>query len=236
MSERIGIGILCYYGADEVARNVASVREHCKQDYALALFDNSENDEVGEWARSHAADALYVRSPYNVGCSRSRNRLAASFAKMGVRYFIVQDQDVAWVGDAVPPMLEVFQRHPDTGIVGWNLANKTMGTTYPPDGTGVVPELPGMMNMYSWGCIKAVGGWDSRMFMYRFDSLFCLMAAKRGYKTRVVVDGPCAIEHKHPHQGVKRYPWWKEEQRRSQAIFAEEVKRHGLSVPKGLGV
>ena len=237
MSERMGIGVICYYSVAEVVASVASVREHCRADYTLMLFDNSEDDEVGEWARHHAADALYVRSPYNVGCARSRNRLAAIAAGIsGMSHLIIQDQDVVWTADAVPPMRAVFARHKDTGIVGWNLANTTMGTPYPPDKTGAIPELPGMMNMYSVECIKAAGAWHSGMLMYLFDSLICLKASKlAGYKTRVVMGSPCAVEHRHPHRGVKRYPWWRDEQARSRAIFRAEVAEHGLSTPAGLG-
>ena len=33
MSERMGIGVLCYGQPDEVAQNVATEREHCRLDY-----------------------------------------------------------------------------------------------------------------------------------------------------------------------------------------------------------
>ena len=203
----------------------------------LMLFDTTENDEVGGWARSHAADALYVRSPYNVGCARSRNWMAARFVKMGVPFFVLQDQDVAWVGDAAAAMRAVFARYPDTGIATWHLATRQMSGSraeYQPDKTGAIAETPGMCCMYSADCVKAVGGWKSSMLMYRFDSLFCGAAAKAGYKTRVVWPDTNLVRHEHPHHGVQRYPWWRAEQKRSQAIFKGEVARHGLSVPGGL--
>jgi GT2 family glycosyltransferase len=237
MSERIGIGIICYYKPDEIARHVASVREHCRGDYVLMLFDNTENDEVGEWARCHAADAVYVRSPYNVGCSRSRNYIAATFARMGVRYFVIQDQDVRYTGDAPAAMRAVFARYKDTGVVSWYLATKQMSgkhSGYSPDDTGAIIETPGMCCMYSWECVKAVGGWNPAFFAYRFDSEFCLRARKGGYKVRVVWPDLDLVRHDHPHQGVKRYPWMHAERQRSKRIFRDEVKRHGLSVPAGL--
>lgn len=237
MSERIGIGIVCFYRPDEIARHVATVREHCTLDYQLALFDNSENDEVGQWARHHAADAQYVRSPYNVGCARARNALAARFIASGIRHFVIQDQDVAWVGDAAADMRAVFARYEDTGIATWQLATRQMSgghSAYKPDETGVIAETPGMCCMYSAECVKAVGGWDPRQLMYRFDTLFCAKARKAGYKTRVVWPDTDAVRHEHPHSAVNRYPWKAQEQRRSQAMFKAEVERLGLSVPAGL--
>ena len=38
MSERIGIGVLCYGNAGEIARNVASVRDHCRLDYGKVVL------------------------------------------------------------------------------------------------------------------------------------------------------------------------------------------------------
>lgn len=240
MSERVGIGILCFYGAAEVAVNVASVREHCKQDRVLMLFDNSENDEVGEWARSHAADALYVRSPYNVGCAQSRNRIAATFARMGVRYFIVQDQDVRWVGDAAAAMRAVFARYRKTGVVSWRLAVKQMGNhTWDKTGQLKPPETPGMCCMYDMEELTSgpagLRGWYPDYLMFRFDTDRCFSAHVKGYGVRIANPNGQAdlVRHDHAHGGVKRYPWWREEQARSRAIFARRSKEFGFPPLKG---
>jgi len=141
MSERLGIGILCFGAAGDAERAVVSVREHCKADYRILIWDNTENDEVGEWARHHAGDVAYVRAPYNVGCSRARNGIARWFLQRGVKHFVAQDQDVEWVGDAATAMRAVFARYPDTGLASWHLANRQMSGSsnhYTPDETGVV--------------------------------------------------------------------------------------------------
>ena len=235
MSERIGIGVLCYGNAGEVARNVASVRDHCRLDYALAIFDNTESDEVGEWARHHAADVAYVRSPYNVGCSRSRNYLAATFAGMGIRHFIVQDQDVRWTGDAAAAMRAVFARHPKTGIVSWRLAVKQMGS-HKWDKTGQLspPESPGMCCMFDMAELRAgpppLQGFCPDYFAFRFDTDRCFSAHVKGYGVRIAdPDGqPSLVAHDHPHSAVKRYPWMKNEQARSRVIFARRSKALGF--------
>lgn len=228
---RVGIGILAYYSLPDVQRAVAGVREHTRLPYDLLIFDNSENFEVGEWARDHATDAVYIRSPYNVGCAVARNRMSEWFARHGHTHFVIMDQDVEPVkGEWAADMLRVFAEHPDTGVVGWQLAIRQMSPDYKPDKTGAVTELPGMCNMYSLACVAAAGGWCERMVMFRFDTLFCQRAGKAGFKTRVVMPDTNKIRHNHPHNGIKRNPRWREEQARSRKIYREECEKHGLKV------
>ena len=228
-SDQVGVGIIAYYGLDDVKRALASIMAHGGEKYHVAVFDNSENFEVGQLVTDSFPSVHYERSPYNVGCSNARNRLAETFAALGIQHFIIQDQDVEWVADPVPQMLKVFADCPDTGIVGWKLATEQMGPRYKIDGTGTIPELPGMCNMYSLDAVASIPGWNPAMFMYRFDSLFCIQARARGFKTRVVMSGRCAVEHNHPHRGIMRYPHWRREQMRSVAIFRQVLTAEGLT-------
>ena len=232
MNERIGIAILAYYGLNDVKTAVRSVQEHTKRDYHLMVFDNSEDAEIREWALRHAPSVDYVRSGYNVGCAVARNRIAENLAQRGVRHFVIMDEDVAVVEDAwVDRMLQVFAKYPDTGICGWNLANKSMGPKHRTDKTGALRELPGMCNMYSMECIVETGGWCGEYFFYRWDTDFCLSAALAGFATRVVNphgerDG---VRHNHPHQGVNRHPNVGQIKRQSQAIFDRRKKTFGFA-------
>jgi len=231
MIERVGIGILSFYGLGDVKVALASVREHTKVPYDLLVFDNSENFEVGEWMLAHATDAAYVRSPYNVGCSVGRNRACEIMIANGNQHMIIMDQDVQVIADGwVQDMLDVFARYPDTGIVGWELANR-IPPRHPRDKTGAVPELPGMCNMYSLECITAAGGWCPEYFFYRFDTDFCLLAGTKGYKTRVVnPDGTGdKVKHNHPHQGINRHPRAAAIRAESQTIFNRRKKELGFA-------
>ena len=242
-AQRIGVGIIAYYGLADVQSAVGSILDRGKGDYDVRIFDNSENDEVGEWIRHHAGSVQYVRSPYNVGCSIARNRLSQWFMSDGCRHFVIQDQDVTWAGDAGAAMLDVFERYPGTGIASWHLATRQMSgaeSRYKPDATGAVFEVPGMCCMYSAACVKAVikqatadgcahcRAWNTRMLMYRFDTLFCLLANKAGYKTRVVWPDANLVRHVNPHKGVQRNLRIRVEQAHSRRVFAEELKLHGL--------
>lgn len=226
---KIGIGILAFYGLDDLKRAVRSVQKHTKLPHALMVFDNSENDEVGEWVRHHAADVAYVRSPFNVGCARSRNEMAMWFGQRGIRHFVVMDQDVEVVGDAwAEDMLRVFVEHPDTGIASWHLAYRQMSPRYTVGKDGAVPEVPGMCCMYSLDAVKATGGWHPGYFFYRFDSDFCLHAATKGYKTRFVWPDMDKVRHNHPHRGVGRHPRKAAIVKASEAIFRRRAKQLGF--------
>ena len=245
-----GVGILSFRCLKDVQRAVAGVLAHTRQPCRILVLDNSENSEVADWAgRRPEIDCL--RSPTIVGCANGRNWLAGWFAARGYEHFVLMDQDVEPVGDAwVADMRSVFRRHPDTGIATWHLATRQMSPGkpgYAPDATGAIVETPGMCCMYSRECIEAVvqqaqrdgcpdcRPWNMRMLMYRFDTLFCLLAAKAGFKTRVVWPDTDKVRHNHPHKGVQRNPRWRDEQARSRRIFAEEMVRHGLGRPSGLG-
>ena len=228
----IGIGVLAYYGLPDVQRCLPSIQQHTVNDYHLLLFDNSEDTEIREWVSRQMPEVEYVRSPYNVGCTVSRNRMAARFAQLGVRHFVVLDEDVEVVATAWDAeMLAIFGKYPDTGIVGWELANRSMGPRHARDETGVVPELPGMCNMYSMGCVRSVGGWCEEYFFYRWDTDFCLTAATKGYLTRVVNPdgGHDGVAHNHPHRGTARNQRAGQIKRRSQAIFDRRKKELGFA-------
>ena len=66
-------------------------------------------------------------------------------------------------------------------------------------------------------------------------AVFVILLQKAGFKTRVVWPDTDKVRHNHPHKGVQRNPRWRDEQARSRRIFAEEMVRHGLGRPSGLG-
>ena len=232
-SNRIGIGVLTYMGLGDVQINVPSILEHAQPNCDVFVFDNSENGHIGAWLNAKCPQVTYIKSPENVGCANGRNRMLEWSASRGHQWVLMQDQDVRWAGDAGAAMLAVARHYPDTGCVSWPLAVKQMGN-HKWDKTGALdpPETPGMCCLYS---VKALTegddpglvAWCPDYHMYRFDTDACFSLSKKGYAVRAVIDGPSLVRHDHPHTGIKRYPRWREEQRRSLGIFAERAKRYG---------
>jgi len=220
---KVGIGILAYFDKAEAQRAVEAVLRYAKPNYTVLLFDNGEDAETAEWAMKQTG-FRYLRSPYNTGCGNARNRMADYFASVGCEYFIAQDQDVVWAGDAAAPMLDVFGRYKGTGCVTWKLAVQTMGAQRADrwDATGKLnpPETPGMMCCYSMKALaddtirrgNGVGRRDADLIgwypgyglCYRFDTDVCFALWSKGYDTRVVTQGQCMVRHVHPHHGVSK--------------------------------
>lgn len=220
-SDLVGVGILAFHDLADVSAAVTSVDAHGGKHYARLVFDNSNSPEIATWMRQNAPTWTYIPSPQNVGCWNARNRMSEFFGSKGIEHFIIQDQDVRWVADAVMPMLDVFQHHPDTGCVTWKLAVTTMGKhTWDATGKLKPPESPGMCCMYRLSALldnvvkrnvaqnqvdTALVGWYTGYGLcFRGDSDVCFALWSKGYPTRVVMEGRDAVLHNHPHRGTGR--------------------------------
>lgn len=234
--DQIGVGILAYKGRDDVQRALESIHKHGGQKYFVLVFDNSDDADIEKWIVKAVPWVHYVHSPQNVGCANGRNRMAEIFGQRGIQRFVIQDQDVEWRRDVPALMGKVFDDYPDTGQVTLPLALKQMGG-HKWDVTGALtpPETPGMCCMYSLKAVADVGGWEESMFMYRFDTLFSLLANHAGYRIRIPLDADGAVAHNHPHSGIMRYPHWRREQIRSMRIFLEVMKKRGVPIPPRFG-
>ena len=231
----IGIAILSFHRPGDVQRAVTSVRAHTKRPYRLVILDNSENLITGEWCITHAQDAIYKRMPYNVGTCLARNAETRIFLDMGLDYWVVMDMDVEIVADGwEEDMLAVFEKHPDTGIVGWREAVASAGCGHSPDAAGLMPEIPGVCCMVSRKCVEACNGWCARYFLHRGeDSDFCLLAGTKGFTTRVVL-GKDKIAHRDPHQGVAAFAGHNRFWPRSDAILRERTEALGFRKVAGV--
>jgi len=230
-SDAVGVGVLCYQRPEDVERFVGSAWKHVKTRHDLLVFDNSEDFRTGEFMLRHAPNVPYVKSLGNVGTSIAKNRMVEHFAALGIRHFILTDQDVEFTADPVPAMLQVFREYPDTGAVAWAELCRTAGWGRTPGPTGVVPEVCGVLTMYSLEAIVAIGGWSENYFLYvGEDSRPCVAMGALGFKTRVI-DGPPPAIHHHPGSGMRENPRAQEEFHRSMKLFRAECKANGWQCP-----
>jgi len=233
--ERIGIGIIAYHSLPDAQRAVESVLARTTPPYDLVVWDNSEDFKTGAWVMSMPARFDYIRSPYNVGCCVSRNKLSEMFIRRGLTHWVILDQDVTitapgWTED----MLAVFQKYPDTGIVSWDCIPKQLMAHYDCDETGATPQVPGACCMVSADCVRGVGGWYSGTLFYRLeDSDFCFQAGLKGFKTRLVT-GEQKIAHTTFSSGMGRHPRCAAIQALSEAVFQQRSAQFGY--PKVPGV
>jgi len=206
---KVGVGILCFNSLPDVQKGLPSVIAHAKPEYELLVFDNGDDLQTPVWMASTHPNVPYTRSYRNTGCGNARNRMLEHFAARGSEYVMFQDMDVRWTGDAAAAMTAVFRKYPDTGCVSWKLATETMGR-HKIDATGALlpSESPGMCCMFSVPALlkgkdpDLVGWYRGYGLCYRFDTDVCFSLWSKGFKTRVVMDGKCLVEHDHPHRGV----------------------------------
>lgn len=227
----VGVGVLCYQRPQDVERFVGAARRHLNGPHRLLVYDNSEDFRTGEFMLRQAPTVPYVKSLSNVGCSIAKNRMVEYFAALGCEYVLLTDQDVEFTAGPVPPMLRVFREYPDTGAVAWSELCRTAGWGRTPGPTGIVPEVCGVMTMYSLEAIVAIGGWNPEYFLYvGEDTRPCVAMGALGYKTRVI-DGPAPARHHDPGSGMRENPVAQAEFHRSVAMFRAECKANGWNCP-----
>jgi len=230
-NDAVGIGVLCYQRPADVATFVASVKAHVKAKYELLVFDNSEDFRTGEWMLANAPEVPYVKSLSNLGTSIPKNRMVEHFAALGIGHFILTDQDVEFTDDPIPAMRRVFVDYPDTGAVAWSALCRTAGWSRTPGPTGVVPEVCGVMTMYSLEAIVAIEGWSPDYFLYiGEDTRPCVAMGARGFKTRVL-DGPSPAKHNEHGSGMRENPQAPQEFKKSLALFRQECDLNHWQCP-----
>lgn len=223
----IGVAIITFQSPEDAAECLKSVLAHTLTTGPIIVWDNSQDFKTGTLLLSELGSVEYVRSPANVGCCISRNHIWERFLALGVTHGVVLDQDVRVTADGwLEDMAAVFEKHPDTGIVSWDCINQQMAH-HVPDATGAVPEMPGACCMYSAACVRAVGGWESRVLYHRFeDSAFCFEAAAKGFKVRLV-HGVQKIAHPAPGGGTGRNPRNETIKEASNRLYAEMSAQRG---------
>lgn len=232
--DKLGVGILVFNALSDLQAGMASILAHAKPEYELLVFDNGDDAATPAWMSATHPRVPYIRSFRNTGCWNARNRMLEHFAARGCEFVLLQDQDVRWTGDAAAAMLAVFRKYPDTGCVSWRLATETMGR-HSIDETGAVtpPESPGMCCMFALPALLAgkdpdlVAWYHGYGLCYRGDTDVCFSLHSKGYKTRVVQNGPCLVAHEHPHMGVGRLgPQRSVENAYSAAVFARRCAKY----------
>ena len=224
----IGIAVLCYQQPDLAERCIRSIQRAVNTPHVLRVYDNSEDFRTGAWFTCHAPEVEYVKMLGNVGCSNVRNRMAEDFGAMGLRYFVVCDQDVEFDADPLPAFAAMFREFPNTGVVGYEGLIRTAGWDRRVGADGLVPEISGVCSMYRMEAVLDAGGWCPDYFLYvGEDTYICCAAGKRGWTTRVI-QGKCPMRHVAPNSGMKMNPWQTENWHRSIALFHKHCERFGF--------
>lgn len=98
---------------DELARLIECVRKSSIDH--LYIIDNSSNDELREFIKSHES-AHYIHS-LNLGYGSGHNIAIRKSIEIGADYHVVLNPDIYWDGDVIGELTKYMDRNPDVGQV-----------------------------------------------------------------------------------------------------------------------
>lgn len=247
----VGIGILVYHAIEEADRLIRSIEASTVQRHIICVRDNTDSGKtMDDWLQRYGPqfpNVVVLRDGRNVGCAVARNQIYAWFSKSypAMKYMVILDQDMLVQSGWLDDMLEVAETKPNVGIVTWPMMNFSRQI---PDADGAIIDCGGGACLHNMAAVKAVGGWDSRFFFYRFDSWFALYSFSKGYRTYLVtkylpelfswqtyvgkaheIVDCVKIKHVHPHRGTARNPAQKAIRQASDQLYQQLVQEHNLT-------
>ncbi len=210
LSPLVSIVILTHNELSSTKQCLASIEAHTSQPYELLLVDNGSTDGTLDFLRAYAATRDHVRvitNADNRGFSAGNNQ-GLSLAKGD--YVLLLNNDTIVTEGWLERMLAIFQRYPQTGIVGPmsnyvsgpqlvpNVSYKTLtemesfAAQWAAEHAGQstqVARVVGFCLLARREVIERIGGLDEQFGTGNFeDDDFCIRAALAGYEVRIAQD------------------------------------------------
>jgi GT2 family glycosyltransferase len=205
--------VLNYKMRDVVARCLASLQSLDYPNFRVVVVDNMSGDGVLEMVRRRFPDAVTIQTGGNLGYTGGNNRGIEAALAAGAAYVLVLNPDTEVVNPAfLTEMVRYAELHPEAGIVGprvylrrqgvvqntvlfapglWrNLANWVHFRLHPSafalSGDAVVEAetLNGVCVLLRAACLRQIGLFDARMFMYIEDAEMNWRARREGWRVR----------------------------------------------------
>jgi hypothetical protein len=178
-----------------LAETLDSVLGQTFTDWEMLVVDDGSSDETPQIVSSYVQRDARIRllRQANAGPSAARNH---AMREARGRFFACLDSDDRWAPSFLAAQLEVFERHPDTGLVtanGYFLGGPFAGRPTRPLGAGY-PILPltdlianesavFIMTVFRREVFETIGGFDERQWRSE-DYDFWLRAATAGFRFR----------------------------------------------------
>ena len=238
-----------------------SLAAHTRVPHEIIVVDNGSTDGTPEFLRQWRAaheNCAVIRNESNRGFAGGNNQ-GLSIARGD--YLMLLNNDTIVTQDWLDHLLEVFDLHPDTGIVG-PVSNNVSGPQFIKEAAyGDLQEMPGFAEQWTRAhrhqsfevaravgfclvarreVIQAIGGLDERFGSGNFeDDDFCIRARLAGFRIRITQD---AFVH---HTGSQTFKGAKIDYRRAMLrnwdlfrakwqMSADASLESGYPVPKSL--
>ncbi|WP_302575450.1 glycosyltransferase family 2 protein [uncultured Duncaniella sp.] len=98
---------------DELTRLIECVRKSSIDH--LYIIDNSSNDELREFIKSH--ESIHYIHSLNLGYGSGHNIAIRKSIEIGADYHVVLNPDIYWGGDVIGELTKYMDRNPDVGQV-----------------------------------------------------------------------------------------------------------------------
>ncbi len=202
----VSLVILSYNKRELTSSCLTSIYKHIpEKECEVIVVDNASSDDSVEYIKKHFPQVKLIENSKNAGFAGGCN-LGAKRALGEYVLFLNNDAEVA--SDPLPQMIEVFGKHPDTGIVGGLLVNhngslqRSFGSFYTVvnvayllfagesgelkrfHSNDVTPTdwVSGGFMMVKRSIFEKVKGFNESYFMYIEDMDLCYRVKKEGYE------------------------------------------------------
>jgi GT2 family glycosyltransferase len=204
---------------DDTIRCVESLIANAAPLRRVRVIDNGSNvDVLAALRRALPPCADVVALPANLGFGAGCNAGIDLSMREGADFVWVVNNDAVVEPTALRPLLEVADRDPTTGIVGsrvvladrpqviWHeggVIDVIRGIAYndregwiadPPGPPRSTPYVSGCSMLLRTSCLREIGAFDPRFFLYLEDTELCLRAQRHGW--RVVIQPASLVHHK----------------------------------------
>ena len=126
MSGKIGVVIVSYNSADELAdciKAVKSAAQNASLEPAVVVVDNNSKDKSVKMAEK--SGALTIANKTNLGFSAGVNQGIKTAFKNGCEFILILNPDLIMSAKSLPAMLSALRSDPKIGAVGPSMVDKT---------------------------------------------------------------------------------------------------------------
>ena len=204
---RICAGVVLYEPDIELLRqNVTAISSQVQ---AVIVVDNASSNADAARGVFEAEFVTWVSNASNVGIAKALNQVMDEAAQLGFDWVVTLDQDsvsdASMVANMMPAMAD------DVIMVAPRVIDKAFADTGAAGDQ--LPDFEDIDRCITSGAltqvaaVKAIGGFDERLFVDQVDNEICLRAGERGY--RVVQANRALLYQRYGENGVRRRFLWR---------------------------
>ena len=210
MEPTVCIIVLNYRLADQVGECLRSLRSLRYPSYRLVVVDNDSGDGLAEMLEAEFPEVVFIQTGENLGYTGGNNRGLAWAMEEGADYALILNPDTVVINpDFVGEMVRYLEAHRDTGIAGprvfqspgevqntvlqapglwrnfyhWFLFRLAPASLVRSGDQVVEAEvLNGVCLLIRLECLREIGLFDERYFMYIEDADLDWRARRAGWR------------------------------------------------------